>query len=98
MGDITWYWEQVVLPAKPQIDLEDDKARRDISQSLEKVLEDVETKFIGKIDREGRTVWPQFSQWSKYASATNLNMTEWTNKAEVIEMRHLGLFGTFFFT
>ena len=91
MGDITWYWEQVVLPAKPQIDLEDDKARRDISQSLEKLLEDVETKFIGKIDREGRTVWPQFSpdQWSKYASATNLNMNEWTNKAEVTQMRPL---------
>ena len=62
-GDISWYWEHIVLPAKPQMD--NNKESKDISQTVENLLEYVERNFIGRRDREGRyerpEIYPAFS-------------------------------------
>ena len=89
-GDITWYWQHIVLPAKPQIELEDsdnNKERKAISQAVENLLEYVERNFIGRRDREGRYERPQFSPevWSKYDSALQCQTVQ-TNKAEVTHL------------
>ena len=89
-GDISWYWEHLVLPAKPQIELEDsdnNKERKAISQGVENLLEYVERNFIGRRDREGRYERPELSPevWSKYNSALHCQTVE-TNKAEVTHL------------
>ena len=84
-GDISWYWEHIVLPAKPQMD--NNKESKDISQTVENLLEYVERNFIGRRDREGRYERPQFSPevWSKHDSALQCQ-TVHTNKAEVTHL------------
>ena len=89
-GDISWYWQHIVLPAKPQIELEDsdnNKERKTISQAVENLLEYGERNFIGRRDREGRYERPQFSPevWSKHDSALQCQTVP-TNKAEVTPM------------
>ena len=88
--DISWYWAHIVLPTKPQIELEEsdnNDVRKAESQAVEKLLEYVERNFIGRINGEGRYESPLFSpeMWSKYNSALQCHMVN-TNKAEVTNL------------
>ena len=101
--DISWYWAHIVLPAKPQIELEDsdnnEDARKAISQAVEKLLEYVERNFIGRRDGEGRYERPLFSpeMWSKYNSALQCHTLN-TNKAEVADLFIIYLYLFYLFT
>ena len=88
-GDISWYWEHIVLPAKPQVELEDsdiNKERQAITQAVEDLLECVERNFIGRRDNEGSYERPLYSPevWSKHNSAVQCQTLQ-TNKAEVTD-------------
>ena len=106
-GDISWYWEHIVLPAKPQLELEDsdnNKERQAITQAVEDLLECVERNFIGRRDSEGRYESPLYSPevWSKHNSAVQCQTVQ-TNKAEVTDFSllyclHLFRFHTFRFS
>ena len=88
---LQWYWEHVVIPAKPELmseeNLDPDELqnfKKDYEERIDQFLLYLEKTYIGYIDRNHKLKEPQFkvSDWNKHSLARTCDSLT-TNKAEV---------------
>ena len=95
--DLHWYWDEVVLKARPRLDIQPDdkpevvRKKEDLVRSLNKFLAYLEDTYIGREDSSGTKRLPKLKpiQWNKHEAASNCDAVT-TTKAEVSGcFRHL---------